>query len=119
MTISEVRAKLELNYSQHYDKVLTYNYSNTERAIEYIQELTGCDYDIASKIVYEWTHKNNNVEYKNYTKNNLEVKCPYCNSLNTTKISELSKVGRFALWGIFSLSKNSKQWHCNNCKSDF
>lgn len=47
------------------------------------------------------------------------VTCPYCNSTNTKKISAMSKAGSVALWGIFALGKTSKQWHCNNCKSDF
>lgn len=47
------------------------------------------------------------------------VSCPYCNSTNTKKISSISKAGNVALFGIFALNKTSKQWHCNNCKSDF
>ena len=47
------------------------------------------------------------------------IKCPYCNSTNTKKISTLSKAGSVALWGVFALGKASKEWHCNNCKSDF
>ncbi len=47
------------------------------------------------------------------------VECPYCHSKNTKKISGASKAGSVALFGIFALGKASKQWHCNNCKSDF
>lgn len=47
------------------------------------------------------------------------VTCPYCNSTNTKKISTISKAGNIALFGIFSLGKVSKQWHCNKCNSDF
>ena len=47
------------------------------------------------------------------------VECPYCHSTNTKKISGMSKAGSVALWGIFSIGKVTKQWHCNNCKSDF
>lgn len=47
------------------------------------------------------------------------VECPYCHSTNTKKISTSSKVSRVALFGIFSMGKVTKQWHCNNCKSDF
>lgn len=47
------------------------------------------------------------------------ITCPYCQSTNTQKISGLSKAGSVALWGIFALGKTTKQWHCNNCKSDF
>lgn len=46
------------------------------------------------------------------------ITCPYCKSTDTQKISGLSKVGSVALFGIFS-QKVKKQWHCNNCKSDF
>lgn len=45
--------------------------------------------------------------------------CPYCNSTNIKKITTGSKVAHTALFGIFSMSRNSKQWHCNNCKSNF
>lgn len=47
------------------------------------------------------------------------VNCPYCHSTNTKKISGLSKAGSVALFGIFAWGKTSKQWHCNNCNSDF
>ena len=47
------------------------------------------------------------------------VECPYCHSKNTKKISGLSKAGSAALWGVFATGKICKQWHCNNCKSDF
>lgn len=50
-------------------------------------------------------------------RNNAE--CPYCHSKNTKKISGISKAGSVALWGVFAVGKVSKQWHCNNCKSDF
>lgn len=51
--------------------------------------------------------------------NNNTPHCPYCNSTNIKKITTGSKVAHTALFGIFSMSRNSKQWHCNNCKSDF
>lgn len=46
------------------------------------------------------------------------VTCPYCKSTNTTKISGISKAGSVMMFGIFS-QKVKKQWHCNNCNSDF
>ena len=46
------------------------------------------------------------------------VECPYCHSMNTEKISGVARgVSIYAL-GVAS-SKLGKQWHCNNCKSDF
>lgn len=47
------------------------------------------------------------------------VECPYCHTKNTRKISKLSKAGSAALFGVFALGKVTKQWHCNNCGSDF
>ncbi|MDE6253343.1 MAG: hypothetical protein K2M78_12050 [Lachnospiraceae bacterium] len=46
------------------------------------------------------------------------VECPYCHSANTKKISTTSKVANTALFGVFG-TKRFKQWHCNNCSSDF
>ena len=54
-------------------------------------------------------------EYK--YRNNAE--CPYCHSKNTKKISGFSKAGSVALFGVFAMGKVGKQWHCNQCKSDF
>ena len=46
------------------------------------------------------------------------VECPYCHSRDTKKISGVSKVVNTALFGIFG-TKRHKQWHCNECNSDF
>jgi len=47
------------------------------------------------------------------------IKCPYCNSTNTKKITTTSKAVHTAFFGIFSIGRNAKQWHCNQCGSDF
>ena len=47
------------------------------------------------------------------------VKCSYCGSTNTKKITIASKATHTALFGIFSISRNSKNYHCNSCGSDF
>ena len=47
------------------------------------------------------------------------ITCPYCNSTDTKKITLTSKAVHTAMFGIFSMGRNSKQWHCNNCGSDF
>ncbi len=49
----------------------------------------------------------------------LTVECPYCHSTDTKKISTMSKAAHTALFGIFSVSRNSKQFHCNDCGADF
>lgn len=47
-----------------------------------------------------------------------KVKCPYCNSTNVTKISTVDRVVSTGLFGLAS-KKIGKQWHCNECKSNF
>ena len=46
------------------------------------------------------------------------VHCPYCNSVNTEKISTASKVANTLLFGVFG-TKRHKQFHCNSCGADF
>ena len=50
--------------------------------------------------------------------NNL-VTCPYCQSTNIKKITSASKFAHTALFGIFSISRNGKNFHCNQCSADF
>lgn len=45
-------------------------------------------------------------------------KCPTCQSTNVVRISTTAKVVNTAMFGIFG-TKRHKQWHCNNCGSDF
>lgn len=99
-----------------------------------IKELTSCD-DITAKAL--WTdlkqdfgqtennpiiqareeHEKEKLIQDFQYRNNAE--CPYCHSKNTKKISGLSKAGSVAMFGVFAVGKVGKQWHCNNCKSDF
>lgn len=47
-----------------------------------------------------------------------QATCPYCKSTNTKKISTVSRAGSILGFGLFS-KKLGKEWHCNNCGSDF
>ena len=60
-------------------------------------------------------------EYQSYTHPSTKpvVTCPYCQSTDTKKISTSSKIANTAVFGIFSMSRNSKNYHCNKCGSDF
>lgn len=49
----------------------------------------------------------------------VTVKCPYCQSVNTRRISTISKMARVSLFGKYAMRKVLSQWHCNNCGSDF
>ena len=46
------------------------------------------------------------------------VTCSYCGSSNVKEIGLLNRSVSTELWGLGS-KKIGKQWHCNNCKSDF
>ncbi len=47
-----------------------------------------------------------------------KITCPYCKSTNTKKIGIVSRSVSAGLFGLGS-KKIGKQWHCNNCNSDF
>ena len=46
------------------------------------------------------------------------VTCSYCGSSNIKRIGLLNRAVSTELWGLGS-KKIGKQWHCNNCGSDF
>ena len=46
------------------------------------------------------------------------AECPYCKSRDTKKISATGRMFSASLFGLGS-DKIGKQWHCNNCNSDF
>ena len=47
------------------------------------------------------------------------VHCPFCNSSDCKKISDMSKAASAAIFGVLALGKISKTWHCNSCGSNF
>ena len=47
------------------------------------------------------------------------LECPYCHSTDTKKITNVSKAVHTAIFGIFSVGRNAKNYHCNQCRSDF
>ena len=50
--------------------------------------------------------------------NRTHAECPYCHKRNTKKISTGSRLLSVGFFGLGS-KKVGKQWHCNNCGSDF
>ena len=82
-----------------------------------------CDMSLSdSKKLYDYIIENHAIpesfECEIIINQSNQPKCPTCGSVNIRKISNLSKAGSVALFGIFS-QKVKKQWHCNNCGSDF
>lgn len=75
--------------------------------------------------VYQLTQSDELDEYQKEAKRKREnrgsqpqIICPYCNSDNCKKIGVLGRSASIGFWGLAS-GKVGKQWHCNNCKSDF
>ena len=62
---------------------------------------------------------NNLTGYNNSNNNQNIPHCPTCGSTNIRKISGVSKAGSVAVWGVLAVGKVSKQWHCNNCGSEW
>ena len=79
--------------------------------------------DMGSKFVDSEVEKKKSEQFQKRLQQALNnpipiVTCPYCSSVNTSKISTTSKVVNTAIFGIFG-TKRHKQWHCNQCGSDF
>lgn len=62
---------------------------------------------------------NNLTGYNNSNDNQNIPHCLTCGSTNIRKISGVSKAGSVAVWGVLAVGKVSKQWHCNNCGSEW
>ena len=68
----------------------------------------------------DWWLSGNSINTKTSNQDNIKptIECPYCHSTNTKKITTTSKVINTAIWGFFG-TKRFKEWHCNECGSDF
>lgn len=98
------------------------------KSIEMLMEHFNCDFDEA-RVVIDCTLNKEPVpvdmdpqqqERVNYEAAEAmrKVTCPYCGSVNVKKVSTISRMASVSFFGLGS-KKVGKQWHCNNCKSDF
>lgn len=122
MTVDEVLEKLEQAKLRNDKRNLNLNVSiyleNKERGIGYIQDISGCDEDIASQ-VYDIKSE----EYKKFSEEKAKLreekekyipKCPTCGSPAVKKITG-SK--RWLTTGLFGLGSSNlgKTMECKNC----
>ena len=92
--------------------------------IEYIQQITGCDANIAEQLISQSDFLNPSqfqlspaeIAHNRQEAQDLlnKPKCPTCSSTNLKKISTTSKVVNTAVFGLFG-TKRFKRFHCNNC----
>ncbi len=71
---------------------------------------------ILSKRPEDWVNPKKQIISFNEPKNT--PKCPTCSSTNIRKLSATSKLVDVAVWGVLS-RKAHKQWHCDNCGSEW
>ena len=64
----------------------------------------------------EWVASRRKTSAVNVSENT--PKCPTCSSTNIRKLSATSKLVDVAVWGVLS-RKAHKQWHCDNCGSEW
>ncbi len=81
----------------------------------YIETLIKDTYDPKAR---EYREANEESVFAHYVSES-RVTCPYCHSTNTKKITNTSKAVHTAVFGIFSIGRNSKNYHCNSCGSNF
>ena len=117
MTYDEAKGILNQNPGRHAREINKHIESdNITMAIFYVQSQTGCEPEIAAKIVDELVQIGK--KYSNpYAKPTVE--CPYCHSKDTKKISGTSRFVSVGILGLASSKAGGKQWHCSRCKSDF
>ena len=92
--------------------------------LEYIQQITGCDANLAEQFICQNDFLNPSqfqlspaeIAHNRQEAQDLlnKPKCPTCNSTNLKKISATSKVVNTTVFGLFG-TKRFKQFHCNNC----
>lgn len=138
-----------MNYNAMFEKLLNYGGSEMYRllytmdhpelideSISLIQQIVNCDEQNAKLLYVDFSKHNNNFIEENKEEIEKDSKalkeyaqslinkqsnlptCPICHSTNVQKISGLSRMASVGFFGIGS-KKIGKQWHCNNCKSDF
>lgn len=118
-------AKKEIHYPYYCRKCTRTVYFNENDIINDICKICGNKMDAGKPFVTHPKQTLSNTNRKgssvtmDFHQSKPTVECPYCHSTDTKKITNTSKAVHTALFGIFSVSRNSKQWHCNNCNSDF
>ena len=95
--------------------------SNPLFSIEEYNKQINKQFEVENKISEYQKKKQLEIQSKNLkimNNNNCVPKCPTCGSTNIKKISTANRIVSTGLFGLAS-SKIGKQWHCNNCNSDF
>lgn len=79
-----------------------------------------------TEMEFIWNHNEDSIELRRRRareerrkwEESSKIKCPYCNSTDTKKITATSRSLSIVAFGLGS-KKLGKQFHCNKCKADF
>ena len=136
MNLEEVKKYFdtEIGYEDGTKMLMLIADNKNMEGVSFVQRLTNCSFEIAQQmwgiLKNQYGTKETNPMIPDLTPQQIaaanaqaqewlnKVHCPYCNSTNCKKISGVSKATSVAMFGIFS-QKVKKQWHSNNCRSDF
>lgn len=94
------------------------------KSIEMLMEHFDCDFDEARIVMDNVLNREpvlpdpDPIREAKAAESMRKVTCPYCGSVNVKKVSTISRMASVGFFGLSS-KKVGKQWHCNNCKSDF
>ena len=58
------------------------------------------------------------VSYNEKKNNHKAIKCPYCGVADANRLTSMDRASSVLVKGVGS-GKIGKQWHCNNCGSNF
>lgn len=120
----EIRRKFNQYYNNHSPKNISY-LPDIEKLLDEMNMPHNFDKEKVQGLIDR--EKKGKQEYEKYVKKHAQrtgvplgtvITCPYCKSTNVQKIGLLNRTFSTGLFGLGS-SKVGKQWHCNNCKSDF
>ena len=89
---------------------------------EFSTKCSSCNVEMVC-VEEKYTSTEDDERYEKIQKSSIisspTVTCPYCQSTNTKKITITSKAVHTAMFGVFSMGRNAKEWYCNSCKSEF
>lgn len=121
-----------ITYEEYDDIDEEVRLKNYAGALQKLISITNCDESVCQKYIEQVKNdldmiaKELGEDFTNTFKKDMPrpvvshtPKCPICNSYNLKKITSLSKAGSVLMWGVFASGRTSKQWHCNDCGSEW
>ncbi len=94
-------------------------YMSCRKAKEPFQPFPPMDKEKARQHTHDVVMERKQMEENLTQKESNQVVCPYCKSANVRKITITNKAVHTAIFGLWSMGRNSKNYHCDHCGADF